>query len=182
MKPNAGQFKKGEHWRPRQLFWDRDWLYNEYIAKQRSSSEIAVDFGVTAHAIVFWLNKLNIPTRSTREIRSIKHWGLSGEKNGMYGVTGEDNPHWKGGCTPDRQAFYCSEAWAKACLFVWQRDRATCQRCGDVPVKMHIHHIASFAVVDLRADPRNLILLCVDCHHFVHSRKNVNKEFIREEV
>ena len=28
----------------------------------------------------------------------------------------------------------------------------------------------------------NLVLLCVKCHRFVHSKKNVNGEFIGKEV
>jgi len=34
---------------------------------------------------------------------------------------------------------------------------------------------------ELRADPDNLILLCADCHHWVHSNENINDEFIRKE-
>jgi hypothetical protein len=183
------EFKKGEHWRPRRPYWDRDWLYNEYVTKQRTTSEIAADFGITDNGIWFWLRKHGIKTRTMNETRAIKHWGLTGEKNGMYGVKGSDNPNWKGGCTPDRQALYCSKEWANACGFVWKRDKATCQRCGSVAKRwssqggiMHIHHIVSFSVPELRSDPENLVLLCVDCHRFVHSPRNINKEFIREEV
>jgi len=35
---------------------------------------------------------------------------------------------------------------------------------------------------ELRSDPNNLVLLCVKCHRFVNSKKNINKEFIGEEV
>ena len=30
----------------------------------------------------------------------------------------------------------------------------------------------------LRTNPDNLALLCMDCHLFVHSKKNVNREFM----
>ena len=95
----------------------------------------------------------------------------------MYGKTGEANPNWKGGVTPERQALYSSLEWAEVVKVVWARDKAICQRCGE-PGK-HIHHIVSFAVPELRADADNLILLCRDCHSWVHSRKNTEGEFVK---
>jgi len=35
---------------------------------------------------------------------------------------------------------------------------------------------------EIRADANNLVLLCVKCHRFVHSKKNINGEFIGKEV
>lgn len=112
-------------------------------------------------------------------------------KNGVHhlkGKRGADVPNWKGGITPERQEFYRSEEWKKAARIVWKRDNATCQRCGldyqrvdkKTTKKFHIHHIVSFQVKELRANPDNLVLLCHDCHMWVHSSKNVNKELIRE--
>jgi len=82
------EFKKGEHWRQHKPYWDKEWLESEYTEKQRSANEIANQFGITESAILFWLRKHNIQTRSMTDIRAIKYWGLSGEKNGMYGKTG----------------------------------------------------------------------------------------------
>lgn len=174
----ATEFKPGQHWRPRRPYWNREWLYEEYVTKQRGAGEIARDFGITEAAILHWLRKHEIPRRTMSEIRSLKYWGLEGETNGMYGKTGADNPHWKGGISPERQSFYCSTEWAQASRVVWQRDQATCRRCGK-PGE-HIHHIVSFQVEALRADPDNLVLLCKPCHHWVHSRKNKKQEWIKE--
>lgn len=184
MTKNSGQFKKGQHWRPRQPFWDRDWLYVEYVQKKRSAGEIAFQFGVTEAAILFWLRKHKIRRRSVSEARQVKHWGLSGALNGMFGKTGSQNPHWLGGVTPDRQSLYSSLEWAAASKIVWRRDQGKCQRCGRKKNgrQMHIHHIVSFAVATLRTDSANLVLLCDDCHKWVHSRKNINSEFIQKEV
>ena len=85
------EFKKGEHWRQHKPYWDKEWLESEYTEKQRSANEIANQFGITESAILFWLRKHNIQTRSMADIRAIKYWGLSGEKNGMYGKTGIKN-------------------------------------------------------------------------------------------
>lgn len=176
------EFKKGEHWRERKPFWDRDWLYKEYILKGRSASEIAADFNITENAIFFWLHKHKIETREMKEIRENKYWGARGEKNGMFGKTGDKNPRWLGGVTPERQAFYSSIEWANVSRFVWRRDKGKCRRCGSKNngIQMHIHHIISFSIKEFRADPNNLILLCELCHDWVHSKKNKNKEFIKE--
>jgi hypothetical protein len=110
-------------------------------------------------------------------------------KNGVHhlkGKRGADTPNWKGGVTPERNAVYGSPEWKAAVKAVWARDNATCQRCG----KHHntaahrgtfdIHHIVSFAVAELRCEVSNLVLLCEDCHYWVHSSDNVNRDFIKE--
>jgi hypothetical protein len=113
--------------------------------------------------------------------RNGKHW--------LAGTSGADNPNWRGGVTPERQTLYRSSEWRKVARFVWRRDRTTCQRCGlnaktvdRSKVIFHIHHIVSFAVVELRCEPSNLVLLCDDCHHWVHSNENRNRDFIKSPV
>ena len=102
----------------------------------------------------------------------------------MKGRKGKDTTNWKGGITPERQALYSSLEWGEAVKAVWKRDNGYCQRCGKrhnepgVRGTFHIHHIMSFAARELRANPDNLILLCKSCHRFVHSKKNVNKEWL----
>lgn len=178
-----GQFLPGTHWRVAQPFREREWLLREYSEHGRSASDIAKQFRVTENAVLFWLHKHAIPRRSTSEVRAAKRWGASGSDNPMWNRRGELNPRWLGGVTPQRQSFYTSEAWKKACAFTWKRDNATCQRCGvhrdkqpDLP--FHVHHIVSFSATRLRAEPSNLVLLCEICHLFVHSRKNVDGEFL----
>ena len=104
------------------------------------------------------------------------------------GKNGVDHPSWRGGATPERQAFYQSEAWRRACVAVWRRSDAYCEKCGrdsrSEPSKnrsFHVHHVVSFQVKSLRAEPINLVLLCAPCHRFVHSKRNVDKLFIGED-
>jgi hypothetical protein len=102
----------------------------------------------------------------------------------MKGRKGADTPSWKGGITPQRQSFYSTDEWKAAVKAVWKRDDAKCKRCG----KNHnesahrgtfdIHHIVGFDVVELRSAVSNLVLLCEDCHYFVHSNANTGREFI----
>lgn len=180
MRNKKGQFIKGTHWRSRKPYWNKEWLYREYITLCRSTCDIAKDFRCRDTNIQYFLKKYGIPTRTTAEARSIKYWGSSGIDNPMWNRKGELNPNWKGGISKERQAFYSSQEWELACSIVWKRDKATCQRCRVIStegIPFHIHHIKSFSIKELRADIKNLILLCEICHHFVHSKKNINKEF-----
>ena len=103
----------------------------------------------------------------------------------MKGRKGKDTPGWKGGITPERQAFYSSPEWRKASRAVRKRDGWTCQRCGIHQscrsCSFDIHHIVSFACVALRAETENLVLLCERCHYWVHSKSNTNRLFIMEQ-
>lgn len=105
------------------------------------------------------------------------HW-LKGHK-------GKCHPSWKGGLTPERQSFYSSEIWSNVVKEVWKRDNAFCQNCGKHHNtelnrgNFHIHHIVSFQVKELRSELSNLVLLCKDCHLWVHSKKNINNKFIK---
>ena len=166
-----------------QPYHDMEWLRREYVDEMRSSGEIAAQFGVSDGAILFFLNKFGIESRGMADVRAIKHWGASGEDNPMFGKRGEESSNWKGGATPDRQAFYSSIEWKKASRIVWKRDDGTCQRCGTRKTgkrngEMHIHHIVSFQVEALRHEPSNLLLLCADCHRWVHSKDNHLDQYI----
>lgn len=98
---------------------------------------------------------------------------------------GADHPNWRGGISPERQQFYATREWKDAARAVWIRDNYTCQRCGVKPPsgglkhnRGHVHHITSFRVRELRTELTNLILLCAECHRWVHSRKNKGRELI----
>jgi len=112
-------------------------------------------------------------------------WGKGNEPY-WRGVTGDKHPSFKGGLTPERQAVYSSREWVDAVKAVWARDNATCQGCGihhntaETRGTFHVHHIVSFQVKEMQTETSNLVLLCKDCHKFVHSKKNINKQFIKE--
>lgn len=181
MPDKHGRFLKGEHWRPRRPYWDRDWLEQEYTEKQRSAAEIADQFEITENAILFWLNKHDIPRRSMSEVRRIKKWGSPGKSNGMYGRRGTEHPGWKGGITPERQTFYRTAEWKRASNAVRLRDKNTCQHCGKPAPRGHrghIHHIIPFyESPELRADINNLVVLCVKCHNKLHEHRDAEGRF-----
>lgn len=111
-----------------------------------------------------------------------------GKENEPYwkGKKGLLHPSYKGGLTPERQAVYSSQEWVDAVKAVWKRDNATCQHCGknhngaDNRGTFHIHHIVSFQIRELRTEVSNLVLLCKECHRFVHSKENTERIFIKE--
>lgn len=101
------------------------------------------------------------------------------------GKKGDETNNWKGGVTPERQVAYSKKEWKQTVVLVWKRDNAICRRCGldhrivnREEVQFAIHHIISFADNSLRYSVDNLVLLCRPCHLFVHSKLNINKEFI----
>lgn len=105
----------------------------------------------------------------------------------MKGRRGTDTPNWKGGVTPERQQFYFTPQWKRAVRAVWKRADARCERCGHdfrTHTRRHaIHHVYPFAEYrHLRANPDALVLLCRECHLFVHSKRNVNLEFMLKEM
>jgi 5-methylcytosine-specific restriction endonuclease McrA len=181
-----GRFVKGTHWREPQPFRDSAWLRENYVVRQRSTGDIAREFGVTDASVLFWLRRHEIARRDVSAARKVKHWGCCGATNPMWGKKGALCANWKGGATPERQRFYESQEWKSACRAVWCRDDARCRRCGrhiSEFVKprrspLHVHHIVSFADTSRRADVDNLVLLCVACHRFVHSKQNVLRLFL----
>jgi 5-methylcytosine-specific restriction endonuclease McrA len=112
-------------------------------------------------------------------MRDGKHW--------LKGAPPEMNPRWKGGATPERQAFYRTPEWKAAVRAVWHRADAKCERCGldhrgvdRATMEFHVHHIVSFQVKELRAVLSNLVLLCEPCHTWIHSNQNVDRAFIQD--
>lgn len=103
----------------------------------------------------------------------------------LKGKRGAQVPTWRGGVTPERQSFYSTPEWKAAVIAVWKRDRGVCQRCGKSNAgkqrfAFDIHHIVPFECKQLRADPDNLVLLCEQCHYWVHSNENADRVFIKE--
>jgi hypothetical protein len=164
------QFKKGQHWRSKKPYWDKNWLFNEYINLGKSASIIALEQNCTENNILYFLSKHNIPIRSMHEIRKNKYWGLKGRTNGMHGRLGKDNPNWDGGHSPERQSLYARSAWKELAKAILKRDNYTCFKCG-ANSKLEVHHIKKWSrYPNLRFEPTNLITVCKKCHKKIHSR------------
>lgn len=199
---------KGE-WQLTQKPVDREWLYQKYIIEAMDCTQIAKLVSRDPKRVWEWLKEYGIPTRkrgttgngkNARPMlgkhHSSKTIALMKEKcigrvphnadgtHPMKGRKGSDHPVWKGGHTPERNSFYGTPEWKEAIKAVWKRDNATCQRCGlhkseARDIDFDIHHIVGFANIGLRCEVSNLVLLCEPCHYWVHSRANINKEWIK---
>lgn len=197
--------------------FSREWLYEQYVLKQRSANDIAREVRRDSKRVWEWLRDYGIETRprgtdygqcykpgmkgtmlgknhspeTCAKLSVIakadgrKPWGKDNQPY-WIGRTGKEHPSWRGGLTPERQAVYSSQEWVEAVKVVWARDNATCQQChkhhstAELRGTFHIHHIVSFMVRELRCEPSNLVLLCRDCHKWVHGKENTNKEWIKE--
>jgi hypothetical protein len=113
----------------------------------------------------------------------------SGKNHWAYGRKGELASNWKGGVSPIRQLVYFSDEWKSAKKVALIRDGYKCQKCkcGAIRKIKHkkpswnlcLHHIKNFAEFpEDRCNPNNLVTLCEMCHYWVHSRKNINFEYI----
>lgn len=109
--------------------------------------------------------------------------GYCSRKCQGLGQSGSNNHYWKGGVTPEKQLFSGSKEWKICCKNIWKRDNATCQKCSEkfnhTQKTFEVHHIIPFTHKETRLDESNLVLLCRDCHMWVHSNENTNKEFIK---
>lgn len=196
--------------------YTKEFLIKEYIINGKSANQIAREIKRDVKSVHRWMMNYNMKLRPrgtdygqnfkkghTMNV-GYKHSDATKEKirQRMSGSTNlphlRGKPHyltigdrkpasWKGGITPERQAFYSTVEWKEAVKTIWKRDNAICRRCGKKHnTKTHrgkfaIHHIISFVNKKERANSNNLILICRNCHLWIHSNKNINKDFIEEE-
>lgn len=163
----------GHYGAPPRPYTDKAWLQEQYEVLNKSTHQIADECGVSHGTIIRHLRRNGIRVRSQAE--SLR---LSGA------VSGERNPAWNGGVTPERQRLYKTDNWSDLVKQVLQHDGYRCARCGrtkgDDDVILHTHHIAAWAdYPELRFDPDNLITLCSLCHTWVHSSENTESEYIQ---
>lgn len=71
------------------------------------------------------------------------------------------------------ERFYKSDKWHLARAIVITRANGKCERCGSVGNE--VHHIIRLTIdnvddISVSINPKNLILLCKDCHNKEHHR------------
>lgn len=166
-----------------------EWLINEGIQTRPRGHDHAKKPKIGSGAANAFFGRKHTPEMRKRMSEKAKSEGRvpydPAAGSYMKGRRGSETPNWKGGITPERQAFYQTQEWKAAEREVKKRDKQTCQRCGKVKtsgdgLNFDIHHIVGFACVKLRAVVSNLVYLCEPCHYWVHGKENVNNEFIKE--
>lgn len=192
-------------WQKRQKPVDEAWLRQKYLQDGLGAPDIAKLVDRNSKQVWRWLKGYGIPTRprGCNAATNLQHGRTPGFKlteahkdglraarlrDGRYpkaadgspywkGKSGNLHPAWNGGHTPERQAFYASEAWAIARRDAYTAAGGKCQRCGSKD-ELHVHHVFPFPIVHLRSVTWNLRVLCAMCHRFVHSGANGNREFL----
>jgi len=132
----------------------KQWLYEQYIEKQKSTSQIADICGCYRSTVGQWLKRHNIKTRPKAP-------------------SGSENPNWNGGKKP------YGDGWnEQKRQTIRSRDGHTCKdpNCSTTQKKhikkydekLHVHHLRKARDVDdpeERNAKENLITLCRDCHY-----------------
>lgn len=84
----------------------------------------------------------------------------------MANRSGSANPNWRGGIRTENNKIRASDEYKSWRSEVFERDKFTCQECGQVGGTLHAHHIKAFAThVELRFVVDNGITLCKNCHN-----------------
>lgn len=168
MKPlrnEKGQFLKGTHWRKKQLFWDKNWLDNEYTNKKRSSGELSKQFLITEQAILFWLRKFNIKRRTVSEAREVKYWGGKNEQNSQ----------WKG----KKVGYQALHGWIKRNF----KSKKFCDKCGIkgkfINTKKGIRWNLDWSNISHKylRDRNDWQYLCKKCHMLYDKRSKNNENY-----
>lgn len=95
--------------------------------------------------------------------------------------SGENSFVWKGG-----KRHYTGR-WFDARDKARERDNYTCKRCGitekEYGQELSVHHIKLYRDFEDKFEANqidNLVCLCEPCHRFVHSKANINKEYLSD--
>ncbi len=163
-----------------------EWLqdYGIKTRKRGTTGNWKLSIGVPHILTPEGRKRVSDAARASRKLHpNLPH--LTGGVHYLKGKRGAETNNWKGGITPERQSCYGSLEWKAAVRAVWKRDNAICQRCG----KHHntaknrgtfdIHHIVGFECAALRCEVSNLVLVCEECHYWIHSKANKKGEFIK---
>jgi len=191
-----------------------EWLIDCYNNRNMTANDIAREIKKDPKTVWTWLKQIGVQLHArgicskgyfkkghigksnhkpdtAEKIRQarLRDGGVPYLQNGQHWLKGKPKgtvATWKGGITPERQAFYSTEEWINAVKSVWRRDDAICRVCGidhrltdKKTMQFHIHHLKSFMHIESRAEVSNLILVCKLCHKWIHSKKNINGEWIK---
>lgn len=155
----------------------------EEMFQRLPARDIATHFGCGETLIWKRLEEYGISLKTRRKYKPRtdehrKNLGLS--KRGKWG--GEKAGNWRGGMAAVNLRLRASGAYKQWKIESRKRAGNKCEVCGvlngtmceccGTQIKLHCHHIKSFAdFPDSRFDPRNSEVLCPQCHYSRHTRK-----------
>ena len=119
------------------------------------------------------INKGNKRTKKIRENISKGKKGIKflakHKENIAKSMTGEKNPNWLGGITPEYSSRFNKNIWKNIRKLVLQRDNYICQKCRVKQKNLDVHHKKPWRF-SKNDNSDNLISLCRKCHRKEDSR------------
>ena len=145
--------------------FNKQWLADQYITQGKTLDQIA-QLAECAHTtIANWLERFNIPQRSTAE-----RYRLQGEK-----TRGKNNHHFKGGSSQGYQKRTCARS-GRPCVCAWCGTEGTEEQVINRPQEMrcslqfhHKDHNKENGELD------NLVYLCPKCHRLETALWHIRK-------
>lgn len=157
-------------------------IKTQYVGEKREfRKEIAIIKSIPIMNNVENRKKL-MSKMQTKEYREKCRIAKLGEKNGMYGVTGENNPMWNPNKTREQRQkdrkLNENSKWRKA---VFERDDYTCKCCKTKGGKIVAHHLDGYNwCVERRFDINNGVTLCESCHKSFHKKYGMKDNTIKQ--
>lgn len=140
------------------LYQNKDWLYDQYWIKEKSSEEIAEQFNLTRQGIIFWLKKFKIKRRTTSNAQKLALKKGRAKIHGFnikpYAPKGSKSHNWKG-----NNASYGS---IHSHIRRLKGDPTKCEKCGkkDSRIELSFNH----SLGDYTRNPEDYKYLCSSCH------------------
>jgi transposase len=139
-------------------YYDKEWLYNQYVRNGKSTVKIASECDVSSSTIRNALKRHDIEIRSFSEAQANRN------------QRGENSPVWNGG-----RPYHYGPDWEEMRDKTIERDNGECRVCGMTRQKhqkeygsdIHVHHIQPIATFDNLENANrldNLITLCYPDH------------------
>lgn len=129
---------------------NKDLLYEMHITKNMSLSEMKHEIGCGVLLICKWMILFDIPFRA--------------DKNSKRKI--------------DALCYWLTSKWVSIREDIKNEQQNKCMKCGNEIInKYNIHHLITANISTFRYDKNNLIMVCEDCHKWIHSKKNKNKEY-----
>jgi len=117
------------------------------------------------------IGSVRLNPANPRQISEITRARLSASHRGLKypSCSGPNHHNWKGGITGHNEKIRKSADYKNWRLYVFKRDKYTCQECGVVGGYLHAHHIEKFSEKkNLQFDINNGKTLCMNCHAKIH--------------
>lgn len=154
---------------------DKDFIFNEYVAKRKSLPQIAKELQCSDDAVRNQMIRFGIGRRTFSE-------ALKGTKKPEYMreifrerarkmFKREKHPNWKGGVTSKHHSFRTSSEYLIWRQAIWKRDEYGCAICNSWK-RPNAHHIYPlWHNWDKRLDLNNGITLCKKCHENIKGKE-----------